>query len=68
MARIGRQFAFHFSADGSSWRLVRHFALTDDDEIEVGFAAQSPLGEGCEARFTEIRFAATTLADLRSGT
>ena len=68
MARIGRQFAFHSSSDGSSWRLVRHFALTDDDEIEVGFVAQSPRGEGCEARFTEIRFAATTLADLRNGT
>ena len=67
IARIGQQFAFHASNDGTAWRLVRHFALTADDEIELGFAAQSPLGGGCAARFTEIRFSPTTLADLRSG-
>jgi regulation of enolase protein 1 (concanavalin A-like superfamily) len=67
IARIGREFAFHTSTDRTAWRLVRHFALTDDDEIEVGFLAQSPTGEGCTARFSEIRFSATTLADLRSG-
>ena len=67
IARIGRQFAFHASNDGTLWRLVRHFALTDDEAIEVGFASQSPLGEGCTATFSEIRFSAETLADLRSG-
>jgi len=67
IARIGRAFAFHSSTDGADWRLVRHFALTPDGEIEVGFLAQSPLGTGCTARFSDIRFSATTLADLRSG-
>ena len=68
IARIGRQFAFHSSGDGIAWQLVRHFALADDESIELGFAAQSPLGEGCTARFSEIRFGATTLQDLRDGT
>ena len=67
ISRIGPEFAFHASTDGSAWRLVRHFALTADDEIEVGFAAQSPLGDGCTATFSEIRFRADTLQDLRSG-
>ena len=68
ISRIGPEFAFHASTDGGAWRLVRHFALTADDEIEVGFAAQSPLGDGCTATFSEIRFRADTLQDLRSGT
>ena len=67
IARIGRAFAFHFSTDGITWRLVRHFALTPDGEIELGFLAQSPLGTGCTARFSEIQFSAATLPDLRSG-
>ncbi len=46
---------------------MRHFALIDDEAIEVGFVAQSPLGEGCTATFSEIRFSSATLADLRSG-
>jgi regulation of enolase protein 1 (concanavalin A-like superfamily) len=67
IARIGKQFAFHASTDGALWRLVRNFALTDDESIEVGFVAQSPLGEGCTATFSEIRFSSETLANLRSG-
>jgi len=67
ISRIGREFAFHASSDGTAWRLVRHFALTPDDDVEVGFAAQSPFGDGCTASFSEIRFRAATLEDLRSG-
>jgi len=67
ISRIGNEFAFHASTDGLAWRLVRHFALTPEDEIEVGFLAQSPTGDGCTATFSEIRFLATTLEDLRSG-
>lgn len=67
ISRIGREFAFHASIDGTAWRLVRHFGLTPDDEIDVGFAAQSPLGEGCTAKFSDIRFDPTTLEDLRGG-
>ena len=67
VARIGRAFAFHASADGQRWNLVRHFRLDPADELELGFVAQSPLGGGCAATFSEITFAARTLADLRDG-
>ena len=67
VSRIGRRFAFHASTDGLSWALVRHFALQPDDELLAGFEAQSPLGEGCTALFTDIRYEARTLADIRSG-
>ncbi len=67
VARIGRAFAFHASADGQRWNLVRHFLFDPADELELGFEAQSPLGDGCAATFSEITFAARTLAELRDG-
>ncbi|MGZ4409570.1 MAG: DUF1349 domain-containing protein [Gaiellaceae bacterium] len=66
IARIGAALAFHASADGGRWDLVRHFHLPDAPE--VGFAAQSPTGEGCEATFSEIVFEQRTLLELRDGT
>jgi regulation of enolase protein 1 (concanavalin A-like superfamily) len=67
VARIGTAFAFHASTDGALWRLVRHFALPAGDALLAGFEAQSPLGTGCRASFTNVRYDAQTLSDLRSG-
>lgn len=67
VSRTGRTFAFHASTDGSSWGLIRHFALQPDDGLLVGFEVQSPLGEGCTALFSDIRYETRTLADIRSG-
>lgn len=67
IARIGAAFAFHYSTDGERWRLVRHFALGGDGELQVGFLAQSPTGEGCTATFSNIRLRPGTLAELRDG-
>lgn len=66
IARLGAALAFHASADGAHWDLVRHFHL--HDAPKVGFTAQSPTGEGCEATFSEIRFEQRTLVELRDGT
>ena len=66
IARIGLAYAFHASLDGLTWQLVRHFRLGDDD-LDAGFEAQSPLGDGCAVTFSEIAFDSATLADLRSG-
>ncbi len=67
VARIGRAFAFHYSLDGTFWNFVRHFALGDIDELRVGFSAQSPTGQGCAVRFSEIVYTEKRLEDLRSG-
>ena len=67
IARIGRAHAFHYSTDGERWNLVRHFALVPDAELQAGFLAQSPTGDGCSATFSDVRFGAETLADIRSG-
>jgi regulation of enolase protein 1 (concanavalin A-like superfamily) len=65
VARVGGSYAFHASTDGQYWRFVRHFALPGD--ARAGFAVQSPVGEGCAATFTEVRYASERLADLRNG-
>lgn len=53
----GAQFAFHASADGERWALLRTFRLGGEGEIRAGFLAQCPTGAGCECRFEHIRLA-----------
>jgi regulation of enolase protein 1 (concanavalin A-like superfamily) len=67
VARLGAALAFHASADGRKWELIRHFALDLDAEPQVGFLVQSPRGPGCAARFDDISFSPTRLSDIRSG-
>jgi uncharacterized protein len=69
VTRTGRAWAFHASADGEWWRLLRYFALSDDpgQAVTVGFLAQSPAGNGCTAAFSQLTFRPAAPADLRDG-
>jgi len=69
ITRTGAAWAFHASADGTWWRLLRYFALTGDaaDLVRVGFMAQSPAGAGCAATFDHITFRPGAPSDLRDG-
>ncbi len=67
VARIDRAFAFHYSFNGTYWELARFFTLNNKVEASVGFSAQSPTGEACQADFTEILFRPDRLGDIRSG-
>jgi uncharacterized protein len=67
IARVGPAFAFHASSDGASWSFIRHFALAGDGGLSVGFAAQSPTGDGCVVRFERVAYETARLGDLRSG-
>ncbi len=67
IARLGSAFAFHASTDGNSWSFIRHFALESGGDPSIGFAAQSPTGDGCAVRFERIAYEAARLGDLRSG-
>lgn len=64
---LEKAFAFHYSLDGKFWNLVRYFALGQRKSLEIGFLSQSPTGEGCTARFSDIAFSSQKLSDLRSG-
>ncbi len=67
LAKLERAYAFHYSADGIRWELIRYFALNESSAAEIGFLAQSPTGNGCTARFREITFRPHKLRDIRSG-
>jgi regulation of enolase protein 1 (concanavalin A-like superfamily) len=67
IAKIGPTYAFHASTDGTTWQFVRHFELDGDPAPAVGFLAQSPTGQGCTVRYTDIRFDEQPLTDLRDG-
>jgi uncharacterized protein len=68
VSRLGQVYAYHAATDGTTWQLIRVFTLGERvSEHRVGFEAQSPTGDGCTVTFTDIRFASTTLADLRDG-
>ena len=67
ISRSDRVWAFHASADGVYWRMVRYFTLGEASGARVGFIAQSPLGEGCTAIFDAVTFKASVPADLRDG-
>lgn len=66
--RQGDSVAFHYSTDGLSWRFVRYFTIGSLAEFRLGFAAQSPTGQGCQVHFSEIDYRLTSLSDLRNGT
>jgi uncharacterized protein len=69
ITRSGAAWAFHASADGSWWRLLRYFALGGDpaELVRVGFLAQSPTGQGCTATFDQISFQPGAPKNLRDG-
>jgi regulation of enolase protein 1 (concanavalin A-like superfamily) len=69
ISRTEPSYALHASTDGSRWQFVRHFRLGElpGATIQIGLSVQSPTGEGCTARFEEIRFGPTRLAELRDG-
>jgi regulation of enolase protein 1 (concanavalin A-like superfamily) len=67
VSKIGPAFAFHWSLDGQQWEMLRYFRLPDPAVTSVGFCAQSPTGDGCSVRFSEMSWTSTALANVRDG-
>jgi regulation of enolase protein 1 (concanavalin A-like superfamily) len=67
ITRLSQALAFHYSEDGSYWRMVRYFTLRNMDNLRAGFSAQSPTGEGCHVVFDQIAYRAAAVKDVRSG-
>lgn len=47
--------------------LVRYFHLDQGEPVEIGLAAQSPLGPGCTVEFTEVTFTDNDLTEIGDG-
>jgi regulation of enolase protein 1 (concanavalin A-like superfamily) len=67
VTRLPKAFAFHYSEDSRTWRLVRYFALQQTSNLRVGFSSQSPTGSGCRAAFDAITYLPQAVQDIRSG-
>jgi len=67
VSKLEQAYAFHVSQDGSKWDLIRYFKLEDSRNAQIGFEAQSPIGNGHTVSFRDIRFEPQLLADIRSG-
>ncbi|WP_433850249.1 DUF1349 domain-containing protein [Brucella pseudogrignonensis] len=69
--RISRKdgvYAFHGAVDGDPWTFTRAFAFEIDEEnLEVGFEAQSPYGDGCDVTFSNYSLTDESLGDFRNG-
>lgn len=68
VAKLGQAYAFHASVDGRVWHLIRYFSSNNLENATVNFSAQSPMGEGCTAVFSEIGYTAVLLENLRNDT
>ncbi len=58
--------AFHVSEDAKQWDLVRLF-LMEGENATIEFVAQSPIGSGSQATFSEIALSAGEIPNLRDG-
>ncbi|MFW7414710.1 DUF1349 domain-containing protein [Demequina sp. SO4-18] len=67
ISRDAETFAFHVSTDKASWELLRIFSLPTHGPVEIGVVAQSPMGEGCHVRFSDLTLHPHGLTDPRSG-
>lgn len=67
ISRDGHTFAFHTSTDGTTWDMLRHFALPADGPVKLSLLSQSPTGTGMVASFSDIKYVAEALGDVRSG-
>ncbi len=65
--RRGTMYVFYTSQDGQQWQLVRSFSLAGAGPVQVGFSAQSPVGEQMTTQFTDIRFRAAAFKDYWQG-
>ena len=67
ITRLGQAFAFHYSEDGTYWRMVRYFTLRQTADLRAGFSSQSPTGAGCHVIFDHIQYSPRSGKDVRSG-
>lgn len=62
-----RSIGFYYSRDAKTWQLVRVSRNDYPATLWLGLSAQSPLGAGNEARFSEMRMSPVSIKDFRAG-
>jgi hypothetical protein len=67
MAKADNVITLYYSTDGIKWFLVRHLQFDTTAGFKVGFLAQSPTGEKCEVKFSNITYEAKKIKDPYAG-
>lgn len=67
LARKDNVFAVHYSLDGENYKMARICSLPMQKKIQVGLAAQSPVGKGGVRHFEDVVLEQRTLCDIRGG-
>lgn len=58
---------FYYSIDGEQWQLVRLYRNDYPSKIYLALSSQSPLGEGIDTKFTDIKLSESAISDFRLG-
>jgi regulation of enolase protein 1 (concanavalin A-like superfamily) len=67
MAKAGNVITLYYSVDNKKWLLVRHLQFNNTKDISIGFLAQSPTGNACEVKFSNINYVVKKIKDPYSG-
>ena len=67
VCRVGNNFAFHYSADGINFYMMRYFHLPAESLIKVGLLAQAPSGNGGKRTYEHLSIEHKTVKNIRSG-
>jgi uncharacterized protein len=67
VAKAGNVFTLYYSVNGVKWFLVRHLQFDSMRKVQVGFLAQSPTGDRCEVKFSNISYEAKKIKDPYAG-
>ena len=67
VCRVGNDFAFHYSADGVNYYMMRQFHLPADKVMKVGLLAQAPKGDGGERIYEDFSIVNMTVKNIRAG-
>jgi uncharacterized protein len=65
ICRKGAEYSFHYSMDGKTWKLVRHFSLDTKSPIQLGFAVHAYCDEPVSGIFSEITYSESAPGNMR---
>lgn len=56
LAKADNVITLYYSLNGTNWYLIRHLQFDANDNLQVGFLAQSPTGNSCSVKFANISY------------
>lgn len=67
LAKADNVITLYYSLNNKKWFLIRHLQFNNTKPLKVGFLAQSPLGEKCRVKFSDIVYQSKKIKDPYTG-